>query len=363
MNAWTAAADGTLGPALDACLRAAVAAPSLHNSQPWRFVPRPGGVDLYADRTRLLDVVDPRGRELTISLGAALLNLRVAVLRNGRVPVTRLLPDAADPDLVASVRLGPAADPDPTVRALADAIPRRRTNRRPFTRVLIPPEVLAELSAAAEVEGARLTVADDLGRDQLLELARSADRQLRAQPRYRDELTTWTTVDRARADGVPRAVFGPWDALETLPLRDFGLTRPAEPRRTAHFEARPTLVVLATAGDTPEQWLRAGQALERVLLTATVRGLATTPISQPLEVPRLRDLLTDPATGTCPQVILRLGYGPTSAVSPRRPLSEVLEWSERPGPAGTGPVALPDALRKPARLSDTSEGGAHQWRR
>src|SRR5207248_246099 len=170
-----------------------------------------------------------------------------------------------------------------------------------------------------------LTVVDNLARDQLLGLARSADRLLRRDAGYRAELTAWT--GSCRLDGVPRAAFGPWDALETLPLRDFGLTRPDEPRRSAHFEARPTLVVLSTVDDTREPWLRAGQALERVLLTATVRGLATTPLSQPLEVPRLRDLLTDPATGTCPQVILRLGYGPTSAVSPRRPLAEVLEWS------------------------------------
>jgi nitroreductase len=109
-----------------------------------------------------------------------------------------------------------------------------------------------------------------------------------------------------------------------LPLRDFGLTRPDEPRRSAHFEARPTLVVLGTATDTPDQWLRAGQALERVLLTATLRGLATTPMSQPPEVPRLRELLAAPHDGTVPQVILRLGYGPASAASPRRPVSEVL---------------------------------------
>src|SRR5215831_583051 len=129
---WSVGADGTLGAALDACLRAAVAAPSIHNSQPWRFVVRPGGVDLYADRSRKLGVVDPRGRELAISLGAALLNLRVAILRHGRMPVTRLLPDTGEPDLVAAVRLGPPVDPDPTVRVLADAIPHRRTSRRPF---------------------------------------------------------------------------------------------------------------------------------------------------------------------------------------------------------------------------------------
>ena len=317
---WSVAADGALGAALNGCLEAAIAAPSIHNSQPWRFAVRRGGVDLYADPGRRLAVVDPRGRELAISVGAALLNLRVAVLAHGRVPVTRLLPDRAQPELVAQVRLGPPVNPDATVQALARAIPARRTNRRPFTRVTVPEEVLAELITAAQAEGATLTVVDNLARDQLLGLARSADRLLRHDPGYRAELTAWT--GSCRLDGVPRAAFGPWDALETLPLRDFGLTRPDEPRRSAHFEARPTLVVLSTVDDTRERWLRAGQALERVLLTATVRGLATTPLSQPLEVPRLRELL---ANGTgAPQVILRIGYGPASAASPRRPLSDVV---------------------------------------
>ncbi len=321
---WSVAPDGTPGTALNACLEAAIAAPSVHNSQPWRFLFRPGGIDLCADRTRRLAVLDPRGRELAISLGAALLNLRVAMLRHGRVPITRLLPDPSQPDLVAQVRLGPHVEPDPTVRALAQVIPVRRTNRRPFTRVTIPAEVLAELVAAAEAEGATLTVADDIGRDQLLGVIRSADRLLRGDGGYRAELAAWTAPVPDRPDGVPLAAFGPWDALEALPLRDFGLTRPEEPRRGAHFEARPTLVVLATVADTPEQWLRAGQALERVLLTATVRGLAATPMSQPLEVPRLRELLAEPHTGAVPQVILRLGYGPASAASPRRPVSDVL---------------------------------------
>jgi nitroreductase len=319
---WSTATDGTFGTALDACLHAAVAAPSIYNSQPWRFVVRHGGIDLYADPHRRLTVIDPPGRELYLSLGAALLNLRVAVLRQGRAPVTRLLPDRAQPDLVAQVRLGPPVNPDATVRALAHAIPVRRTNRRPFTRVTIPPEVLAELAAAARVEGGTLTVVDQAGRDEILSLARSADRLLRGDPAYRAELTAWTSSTPERRDGVPRTTFGPWDALETLPLRDFGLTRPDDPRRRAHFEAHPTLVLLSTKADTPQQWLRAGQALERVLLTATVRGLATTPLTQPLELPRLRKLLTD-GTGV-PQVILRIGYGPATAASPRRPLSDVV---------------------------------------
>jgi len=321
---WSVDTDGTLGTALTACLQAAIAAPSIHNSQPWRLRTGPGLIELYADPARRLGVVDPQGRELTISLGAALLNLRVAVLDHHRLPLTQLLPDPDRPDLVARVTLGPLATPDATVRALAVAIPRRQTNRRPFTEVPVPPEVLAELTAAARVEGGTLTVLDDASRDWMLSLARSAEHRLRADVGYREELTTWTSSALERADGVARPEFGPWDALETLPLRNFGLTRPTEPRRAATFETHPRLTVLSTTGDTRHDWLRAGQALERVLLTATVRGLATTPLTQPVELPELRELLTPAGGPAYPQVILRIGYGPACPRSGRRPLREVL---------------------------------------
>jgi nitroreductase len=321
---WSVGADGVPGVALGECLAAAIRAPSVFNSQPWRFHAGHGFVDLYADDSRRLPVVDPAGREQAISLGAALFNLRVAVLRHHRTPLVRLLPDPSRPDLAARVTLGPATRPDATVLALAAAIPRRHTNRRPFTAVPIPDDVLAELSAAGDREGARLTVLDEPARRELLALVRSADVRLRRDPRYRDELTTWTSGDTGRPDGVSRPEFGPWDALETLPLRDFGLTRTTEPRRSARFEPDPTMVVVSTATDGPEQWLRAGQALERLLLTATVRGLATTPTTQPLEIPQLRALVgAGPGAGVA-QVILRVGYGPASPASSRRPVSEVL---------------------------------------
>src|SRR6266536_5394033 len=321
---WSISAGGGIGSALTACLQAAVAAPSIYNTQPWRLRVLRGAIELYADRERQLPVVDPHGRELAISVGAALLNLRVAILRHHRLPLTRLLPDPGQPDLAARVVLGPPAEPDLTIRALAEAIPHRHTNRRPFTRVTIPPEVLAELTAAALVEGGRLTVLDEPTRRDVLGVVRSAELRLRGDPTYRDELNTWTSGEPARDDGVSRTEFGPWDALETLPLRDFGLTRPTEPRRSAQFEPDPTLVVLSTVGDSSDLWLRAGQSLERLLLTATVRGLATTPMTQPLEIPELRELLTPAGGGRSPQVILRIGYGPASPTSTRRPLHEVL---------------------------------------
>ncbi|HKS98812.1 MAG TPA: nitroreductase family protein [Rugosimonospora sp.] len=320
---WTVNRAGQPGAALAECLRAATAAPSIHNSQPWRF--RLGhGIEVHADRTRLLPAIDPTGRELMISLGAAILNLRLAILDHGRLPLLRLLPEPTNPDLAARVTIGHPVRPDTTIQTLAAAIPRRHTNRHPFHNTPVPADVLDELHAAADVEGARLARTDPVGRDAILSLVRTADDWQRAEHRYRAELTTWTTTDHTRPDGIPATAFGPHDSLAALPLRDFGLTRPDAPRRTATFEPHPTIVLLSTFGDSPRQWLRAGQALQRVLLTATIRGLAATPMTQPLEYAELRNLLVDTRQGMAAQVILRLGYGPPAAGTPRRPLSEVL---------------------------------------
>jgi nitroreductase len=112
--------------------------------------------------------------------------------------------------------------------------------------------------------------------------------------------------------------------METLPARDFGLTQPQLRRAGERLDPYPAIVVLATHEDGVRQWLRAGQALQRVLLVATVRGLAATPMTQPLEVPAVRELLSDAEAGRWAQVILRLGYAQPTALTPRRPLAEVL---------------------------------------
>jgi nitroreductase len=309
---------------LTACVESAVAAPSIHNSQPWRFRIHDGGVDVLADWHRRLEVIDPSGRELVISVGAAVFNLRVAVRQRGRVPVLRLLPEPGEPDLLARVVAGRPVAPHAAVDALAAAIPRRHTNRRPFAKTLVPATVFEELAAAARLEGAALRLADPVSRGAILGLVRTADQRLRAQGVYRAELTEWTLATPGRRDGVPPQAFGPWDALEALPLRDFGLTQPQLRRRSERFEPYPTIAVLSTDGDTTAHWLRSGQALQRVLLTATVHGLATTPMSQPLEIPVLRELITDTRTGRWAQVILRLGYAQPTVPTPRRPLADVL---------------------------------------
>jgi nitroreductase len=328
-DAWTVDAGGLPGPMLRSCLEAAVSAPSVHNTQPWLFRPRAGGIDVLIDRERRLGVIDPYGRELQMSVAAALLNLRVAMLAHGRMPMLSLLPSPAEPDLVARVTVGSPIRPTETARLLAQAIPRRHTNRRPYADVAVPQEVLAELTAAAATEGATLTVLDRPATVGVLSVVRTAEARWRNDPAYWAELGRWTRQTPGRRDGVPAEAFGPWSALEAVPLRDFGLVQPVAHRWTATFEHDPVLAVLHTVGDGRREWLRAGQAMQRTLLTAAVRGLATSLMTQPLEIPELRRLVIDDGV-RFPQAIIRLGYGRPSAPSPRRSLGDMLVSERTP---------------------------------
>lgn len=313
------------GSALGDCLALATAAPSLHNSQPWLFRAHRAGIDVHADPKRRLAVLDPTGREMWISVAAALLNLRVAVAYRGRTPLLRLLPAPSAEFLVARVSAGPRGPVSPTVRALARAIPRRRSNRWPFSDLAVPSGVLEELVAAAAVEGAILRVAGPGARVRVLGLAQEAEQRWRPDSDYRRELAEWTLETPDRRDGVPGPAMGPRSADDALPMRDFGLVRPGARRPRLDFEGRPTIAMVYTGGDTPRHWLQAGQALQRVLLTATARGVASNLLTQPLEIPQLRRRLTDPATGWVPQAIVRLGYTRrVGAATPRRPLGDVL---------------------------------------
>ncbi len=317
-----------LGTKWATCLQSAISAPSVHNSQPWRFRLGAHHVDVFVDPSRRLTAIDPAGREAMISVGAAVLNLRVAILAAGRIPLTQLLPSPDEPELVARITLGAPHQPDATMLGLASAIGKRRTNRRPFRDIEVRDEVLDQLTAAARAEAATLTVADPVGREVILDVVRNAQDAQARDPRYVDELENWTALDPMSGEGVPAQSFGPTHEWDDVPIRDFGLAHPEARRRHAWFEAAPTVVVLSTDADTPVQWLRAGQAMERVLLTATVRGVANTPMTAPTELPELRGLLNESGDRRVAQVILRLGYGDPCAPTPRRPLADVLDMAE-----------------------------------
>jgi nitroreductase len=314
-----------------ACLRAAAAAPSVHNTQPWLFRVGEDAVDVLVDRSRRLAVLDPDGREMLVSIGAAVFNLRVAFGAAGHRTSVRRMPDDADPDLAARVTIGAAGRPARAAQALAAAVPGRHTNRRPFADRRVPYVTMEELRGAAAMEGASLVEIGPELRDGVLALTRTAETRLRSNPAYRAELAAWTTASSVgRDDGLPRHVIGPRGRDGALPLRDLG-TGLGPSAGAVEFESDPILLLLFTPGDTPAHWIRAGEALERVWLTATVRGLAVTPMSQLTEISAMRDLLTESAAHSVPQTVLRIGYPLWPAMaSPRRPLAELVVTNPPP---------------------------------
>lgn len=310
----------------------AIAAPSMHNAQPWRFAFRPDTavLELHGDPDRAMPRSDPDHRALHLGCGAALLNLRVSAASAGYEAVVELLPDALDPWLFAAVRLGAVNEADRDLAALRPAVRSRHSSRFPFTEEEIPAPLLDALCAAARFEGCRLVVPDAWHTETVLGLVRDSEHREDMDQAVRDETSAWTHPDagdeEARGDGIPVSAFGPRPSGRPAPVRDFGRSRPVPGRGWATFEQHPHIALLGTSGDTPTDWLLAGQALERVLLQATADGLVSSMTSQPLEWPELRWTVRDPvAPMGHVQMVIRLGYGPRGPATPRRPASEVLD--------------------------------------
>ncbi len=311
-------------------LRYAVLAPSNHNTQPWLFQVHGNSVELYADRARALRVTDPDDRQLLISCGCALFQLRVAVWHFGHLDCTRLLPSPSDPDLLARLSLGDEDSPTPKQEALFAAIPKRRTNRQLFRDDPLPEELKHELVKSAERESAWLHFVDDRGqRNAMADLIAEGDRQQWANKRFRLELAAWLHPnDGAARDGIPNSAQNAGDLLSVagpIVIRtfDLGEGQAAKDRDIAVYS--PGLVVLGTDADGPSAWLSAGQALARVLLSARAGEVWASYLDQPLEVPALRPKVTEViGHGGHAQIILRLGFGPNVSPTPRRTVGEVL---------------------------------------
>lgn len=305
---------------------AAVRAPSLHNTQPWRFRRDSGhdAIEVWADRTRTLPVADPDGWGLRISCGAATCNLRIAAAAHGQPLKVQWLP-SSDRGLLA--RLTPDAPRPPTASELGlyQAVPVRRSNRAPFRPEPVPVSARAALVAAAAADDAWLDLVSGLVPvAAVAEIANAANRVLCRDPAYLAELRSWTRHGEPADDGVPAEAGGPTaEPQDLLPQRAFG----DRPRTPGHdFEPDPLVAVLGTAGNTPNDQLRAGHALQRVLLTITDLGLAASMLSQPIEVPAAREQLRLALSryGT-PQMVLRIGFGEPGPSTPRRPYEQVIQ--------------------------------------
>lgn len=323
-------ADGAPEEKLWFALNFAVLAPSSHNTQPWLFQIRGSVVDLYADRRRSLPVVDPEDRELTLSCGAALLHLRIALQYFGHSTKVVILPEPEQPGLLARLELGTHAETDCDTVTLFPAMLTRRTHRERFEDRAVPDEVLLELQGAAESEGAWFQVVHELEtRSTLASLIAEADRRQWADRHFRQELAKWVRPRGHRGrDGLSVASqelgslmshAGPL-AIRTF---DLGKGHAAKDRDIALYS--PVLGVLGTAVDDGAAWMAAGQALARVLLHAEAEGVAASFLNQPIEVPDLRERLGELiGKGGRPQLLLRMGYGSTSELTPRRSVKEVL---------------------------------------
>jgi nitroreductase len=309
-----------------AVARAALA-PSVHNTQPWRFRLSGDILELRADRTRQLGVLDPTCRQLVISCGCALFNARALLAAAGYQASVRRLPDAADPDLLARLTAVPGAD-DAPIAALNAMVERRQTNRRQFSPDPVPAELVDELVAAAEAEDAGLfAIAQPEHRVATAVLSQQADAQQNADPAYRAELRAWTSDDPARRDGVPASAVPHVDAGagDDIPIRDFDSRGAGWLPTETRSSMNQCLLLLTTIRDSWPGWLRAGEALERIWLIATQRGYAMSLLTQVVEVPRTRQQLrAELGLDSHPLVLLRIGKAPVTASSQRRPLADVL---------------------------------------
>ena len=322
----------------------AVWAPSVHNTQPWRFTAGEQKISLHADIGRRLVVADPDGREMMISCGAALFTVRLVLRSLGYIPETRVLPDPGQPALVAEVSWRQRAAADEFERRLSGHVLARRTHRGAFDPEPLPPDTLAALRTGAAREGAALRiVADDGRRAALAAAVETAERHLRLVGERVRELAQWAPPPgSARADGVPATSY-PARAEHTdpdFPGRDFahghdwGL--PALSSATVH-RAAGAAGLLTTAADRPADWVNAGQALQRIMLTASACGAAVALHSQPLELPWLREFIgIQLSDGAYPHLVLRIGLVTQVAVSVRRDPGDVLfpagGGDDSPGP-------------------------------
>jgi len=293
----------------EALAEAAVAAghaPSIHNTQPWRWRLDNDTLELLVERSRLLGVTDPDRRLAILSCGTALHHARVALSAQGLHEYVERMPDSDEPDLLARVRILSRIPVTAPAMRLLQTIAVRYTDRRPVTGDPVTPADIEAIAAATGAQGAWL---HRLRRDQVIELAAAADRAQQAEsadPAWREEMAYWTGGDRTGGTGVPDAVIPAHRPDTMVPGRDFGHAG-ALPTGAEH-DAAAAYALLYGQADEMLDWLRAGEALSAAWLTATELGVSLLPLSGAVEVPGTRRILRGMLAGTAvPYLVLRLG--------------------------------------------------------
>ena len=328
--------SATLGQILHFAMRCAVLALSSHNSQPWRYKILDNGLLLMLDRRRALPVVDPYDRELIISCGAALFNIRVALAHAGKRARIDVQPDNLDEDLLVQLTVDDAlpANQDVDIAPLFPAITKRTTNRSAFKVAPVAQTIITKMKQAASAECIKLSVATKIHeRESIATLIAAADLAQFQDVRFRRELASW--LHPARSDdglaafsGEMKKILDFATPLAALIVRTFDVGSGVAADDKALAAGSPLLACLSSATDDAPAWLATGQALQRVLLTAVNEGLDASYLNQPIEVVDFRDTLVSLMhTERFPQLLLRIGHSASqvmSSHSPRRALAEVV---------------------------------------
>ncbi len=317
-------------------LRSAIAlatrAPSVHNTQPWRWSTGVESVHLVADWTRQVPATDPDGRDLVISCGAALHHLRVALAALGWASEVHRVPNPAEPHHLAAVEFRPHVPTDHDV-ALAAMISRRRTDRRRMSDWPVPPDQLTIIADRAQRQGALcVPVIRPGARFQLAGAIAQAAVVQAADPNYAGEMALWSGRGAGASEGVLAASVPATPGTERG-LRRFPHGTLAQPPGKRYGQQTEYLVIATSSDDTLSR-LRAGEAVSAALLGATELGLATCPLSQPLEIADTRRIIRDDVLGgtAIPQLVIRVGWAPTNAAplprTPRRKVDDITAADE-----------------------------------
>lgn len=313
-------------------LKYAVLAPSSHNTQPWLFKVENDIIYLIADRTRILPIADPQGRELIISCGTALFTLRTALHHFGYSGRFISCSDSDKPDLLACIQLGIPKQESADENLLFEAMTKRHTNRKDYSDWDVPKSLLKWLQSDAEQEGAWLQIIKgDTARNAVADLIVQGDRLLMSNPSFRHELAQWIRPRSSKSyDGFPAYTQGINEHFDfatpifAILLRRFNMGDLIAKHSRQLVEHSPVIAVLGTNRDTPSAWLAVGQALERILLRGQAVGLTASFLNQPIQVPELRVQLSQLLYEQgYPQILLRLGFGVDVKPTPRREVNEV----------------------------------------
>ncbi len=324
--------------ALAAAARTGGYAPSIHNTQPWRWRVHGDTLELHAVPSRQLTASDPSGRLMILSCGAALHHVRVALAADGWQAQVARLPEPDRPDLLARMTLTGRAPNTTDAMRLLQTIQIRHTDRRPVTDAETPPQTLDRVRQAAEAEGGWLYI---LRPEDVLDLATTADRAQTIEtfdPQWREEIAYWAGGSRPEGLGIPDSAIPSESPTTTVPGRDFGHSGQL-PISAGHDRAA-VYAVLYGDEDSRLDWLRGGEALSAAWLTATELAVSVLPLSAAVEVSstrqNLRRLLSNLGE---PYIVLRFGMAdPDNAGpphTPRLPSAQVVEVVPEPQP-GSG---------------------------